>query len=163
MSLCVHCSVKYSYCFTFAPPCALTLALDFCKAIDRPWKYFYSGNRCLYTRSVITFTSTPLSILHSTRTLLASQLSVRECLRFACVLVCGHNFGNLCSFISFGHKVFVFVTVVLVTNSTYCLSSTVSMFAFRSVLVLHVVDVLLRCLAFSSDIHKPMQCPMKLQ
>ena len=67
MSLCVQSSVKQTYCFTFAPPYALKLTLDFCRVIDFPCESLLSGNRCLNTRCGITFTSAPLSILHFTR------------------------------------------------------------------------------------------------
>ena len=136
MSLCVHCSVKHPYCFTFAPPYALRLTLDFCRAIGRPWMSFCSGNRCLYTRSGITFTSAPLSILHSTR------MSV------VCPLICMFaNAWDLLPFLYIDSILAIGAVSIesstkcsslslLTLSQTVCPSSTVSMFAFRIVLVL---------------------------
>ena len=154
MSLCVHCSVKHPY---------IALSLHHPMQTDLPWIsvewLVFHGCLSVLGTGVCTHvvaSHSPLFrcqffIPQACLSFVLSSVCLCECLRFASFLVYGLNFSNRCSFDWIEHEVFVFCHCYP-CHKQYVLTFFHVCFAICSGVV---VDVLLRCLAFSSDIHKP--------
>ena len=156
MSLCVNCSVNHPYCLTFAPPYALRLTLD---SVER-----------LVVHGCLSVLETGVCIhgVASHSPLLRCQSGIpQECLSFVLSSVCLRML-EICLFSCIWTQFWQSVQFrlnraqsVRLCHCYPCHKQYVLFFyhgkyvCFSICSGVVVIDVLLRCLTFSSDIHKP--------